>query len=134
MTRQQKHLVQYWAFGTTIVLAAILTSFLDIEYQQAAVVVMSALFGIVSLFQDFSWYRGYGHGGKWLGQFVALHPGLRNWLVVYCAFVLPFLIYKMLTDEGVSGLLYFLSFLLLIGPVVYVSEAERFRSLGNEET
>lgn len=105
---------------------------LDVEYQEVALLGVPALFGLVSLFQDFSYYSGYGGGRKRIGEFIESHPKLKVWVVGYCALVLPYMIYLMRTDEAVSGVLYFSSLLLLIGPVVYVSEVERFHSMGDK--
>lgn len=129
MTSKQRQLVQYWVIGGGIILAATLTSFLNVKYQQFAYFGLSALFGIFSLFQDFSYYKGYGSKGERIGDFIEQHPMLKLWLVGFCTVVLPYFIYKMQTDESDSGIYYVLSFLLLIGPVVYVSERERFHSL-----
>lgn len=106
---------------------------MDVEFQQVAQLGIAALFGLVSLFQDFSYYRGYGSASKRLGEFVESHARLKVWLVVYSAVVLPFLIFEMQTNEKVAGVLYFTSFLLLIGPIAYVSEVERFHSMGSND-
>ncbi|MGW8229170.1 MAG: hypothetical protein ACWGOW_09730 [Gammaproteobacteria bacterium] len=133
MTKDQRGFVRYWAFGGGILAAAIGASFMDVEHQQAAQLGIAALFGVVSLFQDFSYYSGYGSAKKRLGEFIEFHPRLKVWLVGYSAVALPYLIYEMQTNEEVSGVLYFTSFLLLIGPIVFVSEVERFRSMGNNK-
>jgi hypothetical protein len=131
MTKKQKSLIRYWIIASSILLIAICTTLLDIEYQKLALVGVSALFGLVSLFQDFSYYKGYGSGRKMIGEFIESHPKLKIYLVVYSMAVLPFLIYKMQNNNNHSGLLYFLSLCGLIGPVVYISELERFKSMGN---
>ncbi|MET0068657.1 MAG: hypothetical protein ABW096_01355 [Candidatus Thiodiazotropha sp.] len=131
MTDEQKSLIRYWIFGGSILLIAICTTLLDIEHQQLALVGVSALFGLVSLFQDFSYYKGYGSGRKMLGEFIESHPKLKIYLVAYSVAVLPFLIYQMQSNSNHSGLLYFLSICGLFGPVVYFSELERFKSMGN---
>ncbi len=131
MTKEQKSLIRYWIFGGSILLIAICTTLLDVEYQQVAVICVSALFGLVSLFQDFSYYEGYGSGRKMIGEFIESHPKLKIYLVAYCVVVLPFLIYKMQNSSNYSGLLYFLSLCGLLGPIIYFSELERFKSMGD---
>jgi uncharacterized membrane protein len=131
MTKEQKGLIKYWIFGSSILLIAICTIFLDIEYQQFALVGVSALFGLVSLFQDFSYYKGYGRDRKMIGEFIESYPRLKFYLVVYCMVVLPYIIYTMQNNSNHSGFLYFLSFCGLIGPIVYISELERFKSMGD---
>jgi hypothetical protein len=131
MTKEQRGLVRYWAFGGCILAAAIGASFMDVEHQQAAQLGIAALFGVVSLFQGFSYYSGYGIARKRLGKFVESHPKLKVWLVGYSAVALPYLIYEMQTNDEIAGVLYFTSFSLLIGPIAFVSEVERFRSMGN---
>jgi hypothetical protein len=131
MTKEQTSLIRYWIFSGSILFIAICTALLDIEYQQLALVGVSALFGLVSLFQDFSYYKGYGSGRKMIGEFIELHPKLKFYLVVYSAVVLPYLIYKMQSNTNHSGLFYFLSLCGLVGPIVYISELERFKSMGN---
>jgi hypothetical protein len=133
MTKEQRGLVRYWAFGGTILIAAICTSLLDLKYQQAAQVGLAALFGLISMFQDFSYYRGYGSARVRIGEFVESHPRLKVWLVGYSAVALPYLIYEMQTNEEVAGVLYATSLFLLIGPIALVSEMERFRSLGRDD-
>jgi hypothetical protein len=39
----------------------------------------------------------------------------------------------MQTSDEIAGVLYFTSFLLLIGPIAVVSEVERFRSMDNND-
>lgn len=131
MTTGQRQLVRYWAIGGAVILGAIFTSFQEIEHQQPVLLGLGALFGIFSAFHDFSYYKGYGNERKRMGDFVESHPNLKLWLVGFSMVVLPYFIYKMQTDDCVSGIYYFLSFLLLIGPIVYVSERERFYSLGD---
>jgi hypothetical protein len=106
---------------------------MDMEHQQAAQQGIAALFGLVSLAQDFSYYHGYGSATKRLGDFVESRPKLKVWLVVYSAIALPYLIYKMQTNDEIAGVLYFTSFLLLIGPIAVVSEVERYRSMDNSD-
>jgi hypothetical protein len=131
MTKEQRGLVRYWAFGMVIMTAAIGSSLVDMEHLQATQLGIAALFVLVSLFQDFSYYRGYGSAAKRLGDFVESHPKLKVWLVVYSAIALPYLIYKMQTNDEIAGVLYLASFSLLIGPIALVSEVERFQSMGN---
>jgi hypothetical protein len=106
---------------------------MDVEHQQVVQLGIAALFGLVSMFQEFSYYRGYGSARMRIGEFVESHPKLKVWLVGYSAVALPYFIYEMQTNENLAGVLYFTSFLLLIGPIVYVSEVERFRSMGNND-
>ena len=77
-------------------------------------------------------YR-YGSARMRIGEFVESYPKLKVWLVGYSAVALPYLIYEMQTNEDVAGVLYFISLLLLIGPIACVSEVERFRSMGNND-
>ena len=133
MTKEQRNLVLYWIFGAFILLAAICTSLLDVKYQQFSLVGVLVLFGFVSMFQDFSHYRGYGSGREMIGEFVESHPRLKIYLVIYCVAALPYLIYKIHTYVDYSGLLYFISFFGLTGPIVYISEVERFKSMGSED-
>ena len=131
MTTGQRQLVRYWIIGGAVILAAIFTSFLEIEHQQAALLGLGALFGIFSTFHDFSYYKGYGNERERMGDFIESHPKLKLWLVGFCMVILPYFIYKMQTDDGISGAYYFLSFLLLVGPIICVSEMERFHSQGD---
>lgn len=132
MTRGQRNLIRYWIFGGGILFVAISTSVLNIKYQQLALVGVSILFGLVSLSQDFSYYKGYGSGKEMIGEFIESYPKLKIYLAIYSAAVVPYLIYKTQTNDDHSGLLYFISLCGLIGPIVYISELERFKSMGNE--
>lgn len=102
MTKGQKQLVQYWVMGESLILAAILTASLDIEHQQFALLALSALFGIISVFQDFSYYKGYGDKGKGIRDFIESHPKLKLWLIGFCTIALPYFIYKMQANNSVS--------------------------------
>ena len=133
MTKEQRGLVRYWAFSVGVLTAALGSSLMDMEHQQAVQLGIAALFGLVSLFQDFSYYRGYGSASRRLGYFVDSHPKLKVWLVVYSAVALPFLIYEMQANENMAGVLYFISFFLLIGPIAFISEVERFRAMANND-
>jgi len=132
MTIAQKALVKYWWFLIALFLACLYIFISDIENKQVALLVVVIPFSIVSIFQDFSYYAGFGDKSKRIGAFVEKHPLLKVYLVIYCATVLPFMIYKMGSVEfGVMpDVLYFSSFFLIIGPVMIVSERERYKSLG----
>ena len=102
------------------------------ENKQIAILLLTILVVIVSMFQNFTYYTGYGVRGESIGAFIEKHPIVKYWLVIFCLTILPFMVYKMGTtkNDSFQGYLYFLSFILLIGPVAIVSEIERFRSLG----
>ncbi len=106
--------------------------FSNIENKQVATLFLFFIFFIISIFQDFSYYNGFGDNSNRIGEFIEKHPMLKYWLVFYCAIFLPFMVYEMRTtsDDDVSGSLYFLSLALLIGPVFIISERERYRRLG----
>lgn len=132
MTLEQKKMVRYWWFLIAFILAGLYISFSDIENKQIALLFLLIPISIFSMFQDFSYYTGYGKNGERIGEFVEKHPMLKLYLVVYCATVLPFIVYKLGTTKhgNTTDILYFLSLFLLIGPVAIVSERERFKSLG----
>jgi len=131
MSNEQRGLVRYWIFSSAIMLIGIYIVLSDIENKQIALIVLMILFSIVSLFQDFSHYTGYGDKGKRIGAFIEKYPLLKVYLVIYCATILPFMIYRIgsvgfgETSEALSVS----SFFLLIGPVVVVSERERYKKL-----
>ena len=60
MSNEQRGLVRYWIFSSAIMLIGIYIVLSDIENKQIALIVLMILFSIVSLFQDFSHYTGYG--------------------------------------------------------------------------
>ena len=132
MNNDQKNLVKYWMYLVALLISGLYVSFSDIENKQAALLILLVPFSIVSLFQDFSYYKGYGQKGELIGSFIEKHPYLKLYLVFYCATVLPFMIYEIVTSgtDGPGDVLYFVSLFMLIGPIVVVSERERFISLG----
>lgn len=132
MTAEQRKLVQYWVFLAVAMSLGLYISFSDIEAQQMAILLLTIPVVIVSSFQDFTYYTGYGEKGERLGLFIERHPIVKYWLVIFCLIILPLMIYKMgkTNNDNIQDYLYFLGFFLLIGPVAVVSEIERFRSLG----
>lgn len=132
MTVEQKKLVKYWAFLAGFLIIGTYITVSDIEDKQMAILFLTIPVVIVSIFQDFSYYTGYGANKERIGEFVNKHPLVKYWLVLFCLTILPFMVYKMATtdNDALQGYLYFLSFVLLIGPVAVVSEYERFQSMG----
>ena len=133
MTHEQKRLVRYWVVAAIFLSIGTYMSLADIENAQVAILILIIVFSFISVFQDFSYYTGFGDGSERIGRFVEGHPLLKYWLVFYCVAVLPFMIYRMLTtaDDSTSDTLYFLGFLFLLGPIFVVSERERFLRMGN---
>ena len=132
MTTKQRKLVQYWLFLAVVISIGAYISFSDTENKQMALLLLIMPVTIISISQDFSYYTGYGEKRERMGAFIEKHPFVKYWLVLFCLTILPFMIYIMGTtdNDNIQGYLYFLSFLLLVGPVAVVSEIERFRGLG----
>jgi formate hydrogenlyase subunit 3/multisubunit Na+/H+ antiporter MnhD subunit len=132
MTSKQRKLVSYWIFVGIVLTIGTYISLSDIENKQLAILFLAIPIFVVSLCQDFTYYKGYGRKGEKLGAFIEHHPFIKYWLIIFCLTILPFLVYKMSTTDNdkIQGYLYFFSFLLLVGPIAAVSELERFRSLG----
>ena len=133
MTHEQKRLVRYWVVAAIFLSIGTYMSLADIENAQVAILILIIVFSFISVFQDFSYYTGFGDGSERIGRFVEGHPLLKYWLVFYCVAVLPFMIYRMLTtaDDSTSDTLYFLALLFLLGPIFVISERERFLRMGN---
>jgi hypothetical protein len=133
MTYEQKRLVRYWVVAVIFMSIGTYMSLSDIENAQLAILILIIIFTFISVFQDFSYYTGFGDGSERIGEFVADHPYLKYWLVFFCVAVLPFILYRMLTtdNDGNSGALYFLGFFILVGPVFVISERERFLRMGS---
>ena len=131
MTTKQRKLVQYWLFLAVVISIGAYISLSEIEDKQMALLLLIIPVAIISIFQDFSYYTGYGEKRERMGAFIEKHPFVKYWLVLFCLTILPFMIYIMGTtdNDSIQGYLYFLSFFLLVGPVGVVSEIERFRSL-----
>ncbi len=106
--------------------------FSDMENKQMLVVLLSIPVALVSFFQDFSYYTGYGEKRENLGTYIEKKPIVKYWVIFFCMAILPFLIYIMGTtnNDNTQTILYFLSFFLLVGPVFIVSEIDRYHSLG----
>ena len=132
MTREQRKLVQYWWFLAVVISISLYIFLSDLEEKQMAIFLLIIPVVIVSLFQDFTYYSGYGAKGERIGTFIEKHPIVKYWLVIFCLTILPFMVYEMGTtdNDNVQGYLYFFSFFLLIAPIAMVSEIDRFRSLG----
>ena len=106
MTHEQKKLVRYWVVAAIFLSISIYISFADIENAQVAILILIIVFTFISIFQDFSYYTGFGDGSERIGTFVEDHPFLKYWLVFFCVAVLPFLIYRMLTAFDDSTLIF----------------------------
>jgi len=132
MTIEQKKLVKYWVFLTVVLLIGTYISVSDIEDKQLAILLLTILVVLVSFFQDLTYYTGYGSNKERIGEYIEKHPLVKYWLIFFCLTILPFMVYKMGTtdNDDIQGYLYFLSFILLVGPIAVVSEIERFRSMG----
>ena len=132
MTIEQKKLVKYWVFLTVVLLIGTYISVSDIEDKQLAILLLTILVVLVSFFQDLTYYTGYGANKERIGKYIEKHPLVKYWLIFFCLTILPFMVYKMGTtdNDDIQGYLYFLSFILLVGPIAVVSEIERFRSMG----
>lgn len=135
MTYEQKRLVRYWVVAVIFISLGAYASFSDTENGQVALLILVVIFTFVSSFQDFSYYySGFGEDSERIGRFVDDHPFLKYWLVFYCMTVLPVIVYRIQTTENdsTSGTLFFLAFLFFLGPIIVISERERFLRLGNE--
>ena len=133
MTHEQKRLVHYWVIAVIFMSIGTYISFSDTENGQVPILILVVVFSFISLFQDFSYYSGFGDGSERIGGFVEGHPFLKYWLVFFCVAVLPVVLYRMLTtdNDSTSNTLYFLAFLFLLGPIFVISERERFLRMGN---
>ena len=133
MTYEQKSLVFYWVVAVIFLSIGAYLSLSDIDNAQVAILILIVIFGFISFFQNFSFYRGFGDGSERIGRFVEGHPFLKYWLVFFCVAVLPVVLYRMLTtdNDSTSNTLYFLAFLFLLGPIFVISERERFLRMGN---
>jgi len=133
MTYEQKRLVLYWVVAVIFLSIGSYMSFADMESAQVATLVLIVIFIVISAFQDFSYYIGFGDGSNRIGEFIEGHRFLKYWLVFFCVAVLPFMIYRMLTtdDDSTSNTFYFVGLLSLLDPTIVVSERERFLRMGS---
>jgi len=133
VTYEQKRLVHYWVVAVVFMSIGAYISFSDTENGQVAILILVVVFSFISVFQDFSYYTGFGDGSERIGRFVEGHPFLKYWLVFYCVAVLPVVLYRMLTtdNDSTSNTLYFFAILFLLGPIFVISERERFLRMGN---
>jgi len=131
MTTRQRNLILLWIFiVSSIGLLAYLES-TDSKYFHPVALCMIIIGSILSNLQDLSHYRGYGADGKNLFTFIEEHFFIKIWSILYCATLLPFIIYKLATEgleSGHNGLLFFFGLISLLGPPLVVSEIERYRS------
>ena len=133
MTSAQKIIIKNWICAG--IFLAVLASTLLLPADQR---LSAGLFsGVVLVFMlllnpDLRRWTGYGPKGLRLGEYLQEHTLLQIWMVCICAFVLPFLIYRIYTSGGDSWGVYGACFGLLIGPVFVASEIERYRAAGRE--
>ncbi|TAK63463.1 hypothetical protein [Methylobacter sp.] len=131
MTEAQKKIVRNWYLITFLicVLTGISLSASD-NKQLLNILIGSPIFIYVISRQDIGQQIGYGVNGLSLGKFIEENKILKLWLVLFCTFILPFIIYKLFIGSQISGWLYALAFILLLGPLFIASEIQRFKHAG----
>lgn len=133
MTSAQKTIIKNWIWAGFFLLVLASTLVLPDDQRLSAGLMSGLVLVFMLLFNpEFRQWTGYGPKGLRLGEYLQEHTLLQIWMVCVCAFVLPFLIYRIYTAGGDSWGLYALCFGLLIGPVFVTSEVERYRAAGQE--
>ena len=87
-------------------------------------------FILLMYFTDIDSHRGWGINKESMGDFINQHIYLKLWLVFYCLCNLPFIIFNIYTRDEFTGWLYFIAFLLIIGPLFIFSERQRYIQAG----
>ncbi len=129
MNKAQKTIMTFWLLFAGTIIVTIILEISSLESKGIFITIAwIPILIIAPLTQDFSHYTGYGYGrnNRPLGNFIKDKPILKIWLVIFCTFILPIIIYKMMTDDEADGFLYWLSLALLVGPIFVASEYERF--------
>jgi hypothetical protein len=130
MSQEQKKIVVYWFSLFAVCLVGAGITLVDMEYKKLALLFLLFLIACTSLIQDFSFYVQTGASRGRLGEFIESHPLLKIYLVLYCTGIMPFMVYTLgkmpFGDQKI--LLYFFNIIMLLGPMLLVSERERFRS------
>jgi len=135
MTQAQKSILNFWLLLLATITVIILIEFSSIGNKQLlSIITFTPVLIIASINQDFNYYQGYGKNNKNLGKYLKNKPIIKTWLIIYCMLILPVFIYKIMTDDSIDTLLYYLSFALLIGPIFIASERERFLDAANKKT
>jgi len=130
MSQEQKNIVVYWCSLAAACLAGAGIALVEMEYKLLAIFILVILITAVSLIQDFSFYAQSGPSRGKLGNFIEAHPLLKLYLVLYCAIIMPLMVYTLANMPFCAEkiLLYFFNIIMLLGPMLMVSEQQRFRS------
>lgn len=124
-------MLKNWKWAGAFLLVLVSTFLLPSEHQLSAGLASGfVLVLMLALNPDLRNWKGYGAKGLRLGAYLQEHGILQLWVGGFCLLVLPFLIYRIYSSGGDAWGLYALCFGLLIGPVVIVSEVERYRAAG----
>ncbi len=129
MNKAQKTILTFWLIFAGTIIATIILEISSLENKEIFIAIAWIPILITApLTQDFRLYTGYGYGknNKPLGKFINDKPKIKLWLVIYCTFILPIIIYKMMADDEMDGFLYWLSLALLVGPIIVACEHQRF--------
>jgi hypothetical protein len=133
MNSDQKVIIKNWICAGIFLVVLASTLLLPADQRLSAGLFSGVVLIVMLLFNpDFRRWTGYGPKGVRLGEYLQEHTLLQIWMVFVCAFVLPFLIYRIYTSGGDGWGLYGVCFGLLIGPVFVTSEIERYRAAGQE--
>lgn len=131
MTSAQKVIVKNWKWAGVFLLVLASTFLLPSEHQLSAGLASGFVLVLMPVLNpELRQWKGYGTKGLRLGPYLQEHGILQLWVVGFCLFVLPFLIYQIYNSGGDAWGLYALCFGLLIGPVFVTSEIERYRAAG----
>ena len=131
MTSSQKIIFSAWIKVIALFLVSVIIFISPIEEKQLIFLAVGGpLFLWLAFDKHISKCSGYGIHNEAIGEFINNNKYVKLWLVIYCFFILPVIIYNLYTSSETSFVLYSVSLFLLLGPVIMVSERERFIHAG----
>ena len=133
MNREQKEILKTWLVLAVLVLVLALIHAGDIERKQLLTLVVGGpIFLYLTSLPDVKNHQEFWRKNNYtLGKLIEENISLKLWLIFTCIFILPFIIYNLYKGGGSSSWLYALAFVLLIGPIIVVSEIQRFKRARN---
>ena len=131
MNHAQNKIIQNWILLSLFICVLTAISISESENKLLLNLLIGGPFFIyLSSRQDTKHQKGYGINSVTMREFIEENIILKLWLVVFCVFILPFIIYNLYVGSTISGWLYALALTLLIGPLFITSEMQRFKHAG----
>lgn len=135
MNQKQRILLASWSFVLALLLAGIIFyEWVISNWSWLFIVLLAPSLLIRGLLGDEAY--GYGRSGITLGDYIKKYPGFQLWIAIWLlctAFILYYFGTQEQRIDEYGGLILLLFFVPLFGPIIVVSEYQRFKRLGESD-